>query len=73
MNININLKGAVTLGVCLATEAMVSVLALREACRQNKRAIKAEKEVLIMDTALDLYELANKSLSRQLDEMEKES
>lgn len=73
MNNSIGLKGALFITeICLAVEAVCAIFALKEANKQHERAIMAEKKILTMDTALTIYEIANESLSRQLDEYEQE-
>jgi len=65
-----NLRFAMGIGVCLVTEALAAVAFAKEAIKQRKRAIEAEKQINILDTALDLYEIANGALSREIEESE---
>lgn len=65
-----NLRFGMGIGVCLFTEALAAVVFAKEAIKQHKRAIEAEKQITILDTALDLYEIANGALSREIEESE---
>ena len=64
-----NLRFVMGIGVCLVTEALVAVKFAKEAIKQHKRAIEAEKQIIILDTALDLYEIANGALSREIEQL----
>lgn len=65
-----NLRFVMGIGVCLVTEALAAVVFAKEAIKQHKRAIEAEKQIIILDNALDLYEIANGALSRKIEELE---
>lgn len=72
MHDNNILRFGMGIGVCSVAGPLAAVIFVKEAIKQHKRVMEAEQKNMTLDTALDLYEIANKELSRENEELERE-
>lgn len=71
MHIETNLKGLIYVGALIGFEAYLIAELSKRYVKQCKRASKAERERDKYKAENDLFEIANKALSREIDELEK--
>lgn len=66
------IKVAMKCGIIMAVEAYAISVAIKKVIKLSKENHELKKKNYEQDVALDLFEIANESLSRNLEKLEKE-
>lgn len=68
----VDVKDVVKLGSILTIETYAVLKMAGMVNKERKKVKELKKEIKKYETALDLYEIANEALSREIDELENE-